>query len=190
MCDSGDHGLRTDRSHCGRAEPRVTRSTGALKTGRSIRRGGELVKLSHALLLLSVLTIGCSAVDPDDDQIAVVDSTLLTGSVPYRGVSLASAEFAADAWGNGTFPGTHGVDYVYPDPSFVSGYNSADYFIGKGMTTFRLPFRWERLQRTRRQAFDAGELGRLRTTVNRLTSRGAQVVLDPHNYARYGTALV
>src|SRR5262249_27202418 len=75
--------------------------------------------------------------------------------------------------------------YTYPDPTYVSGYTSVDYFLGKGMNTFRLPFRWERLQRTLGQAFDATELGRLRTTVTHLTGKGAYVLLDPHNFARY-----
>src|SRR5262249_48418939 len=115
---------------------------------------------------------------------------LLSGPVPYRGVSLASAEFAADAWGNGTFPGTPGVDYVYPDPAYAGSYNSASYYVGKGMTAFRVPFRWERLQPSLNTALNAAELTRLTTTVNNLVAKGAMVVLDPHNYARYHTNLI
>src|SRR5262245_22928988 len=105
---------------------------------------------------------------------------LLSSPVPYRGVNLNGAEF-----GSGNLPGTFGIDFTYPDPTYVSGYTSVDYFLGKGMNTFRLPFRWERLQRTLGQAFDATELGRLRTTVTHLTGKGAYVLLDPHNFARY-----
>src|SRR5688500_11083086 len=53
------------------------------------------------------------------------------------------------------------------------------------MSVIRLPFRWERLQPTRRAALDAAELGRLTTTVSHMTDKGASVILDPHNYARY-----
>jgi endoglucanase len=111
-------------------------------------------------------------------------------SVPYRGVNLAGAEFAVDPDGNGTLPGTFGQTYIYPDSTYVNGYNSPSYFAQKGMTVFRLPFRWERLQPARNQAFNPAELGRLTTTVANLRKTGAAVLLDPHNYARYGTALI
>jgi endoglucanase len=108
--------------------------------------------------------------------------------LPYRGVSLASAEFTVDAWGLGALPGIHGVDYIYPDPAYTN--YSADYYINRGMKTFRVPFRWERLQPTRRAPFNSTELTRLKTTVNRLLGKGMTVVIDPHNYARYGTAVI
>lgn len=104
--------------------------------------------------------------------------------MPYRGVNLASAEFGVNSDGTGSLPGTYGSTYVYPSAT------SADYFMRKGMTTFRLPFRWERLQRTRRAALDATELSRMHVTVDGITARGGVVLLDPHNYARYGTAVI
>lgn len=114
--------------------------------------------------------------------------------LPYRGVNLAGAEFAIDPWGKpltvGALPGTFGTHYIYPDRSYAPSYTSIDTFLAAGMTTFRLPFRWERLQPTRGAAFNAAELGRLTTTVKNLTSKGAFVVLDPHNYARYGQSLI
>lgn len=111
-------------------------------------------------------------------------------NVSYKGVSLAGAEFAVDSSGNGPLPGTFGVHYMYPDASYAQGYTSPGYFLGKGMTTFRLPFRWERLQPKRNAPFDAAEMARLTTTVDHLTAMGATVVLDPHNYARYGADLI
>lgn len=99
---------------------------------------------------------------------AVAQSSLL-----YTGVNLSGAEFGTK------LPGLFGVDYTYPTNSEV------DYFIGKGMNTFRIPFRWERLQRTLDGPLDATELTRLTRIVDYATSRGAQVVLDPHNFARY-----
>jgi hypothetical protein len=41
--------------------------------------------------------------------------------VPFRGVNLASAEFAVDTEGNGSLPGVHGTNYVYPDSNYVAG---------------------------------------------------------------------
>src|SRR5689334_187895 len=45
-----------------------------------------------------------------------------------RGVSLAGADF-----GEGTLPGTHGKEYVYPDAQYANGYASPAYFRKKGM---------------------------------------------------------
>ena len=103
-----------------------------------------------------------------------------------RGVNLAGAEFGFERAGRGTF----GVDYIYPSPSYVPGYNSPTYFAQHGMDVFRLPFRWERLQPTRNAAFDPAELERLRTTVSQLRALGATVILDVHNYARYDGMLI
>ena len=90
------------------------------------------------------------------------------------GVNLAGAEF-----GEGSLPGNHGADYVYPTTGEV------DYFVGEGMNAFRVPFRWERLQRTLYGELHAEELSRLESFVAYATGAGATVILDPHNYARY-----
>jgi len=100
-------------------------------------------------------------------------------TLAYRGVSLASAEFA-----EGNLPGTYGSDYTYPTAAEV------DYFAGKHMNVVRLPFRWERLQRSLNAGFDAAELGRLDAFVASATAKGMNVVLDPHNYARYSGNLI
>ena len=89
----------------------------------------------------------------------------------YTGVNLSGAEFG----GTG---GTHGYQYIYPTAS-------AAYFRGKGMNTFRLPFRWERLQPTLGGDFAAGEWELLQDSVAALTAGGAAVLLDVHNYARH-----
>jgi endoglucanase len=62
-------------------------------------------------------------------------------AIRFTGVNLAGAEFGV---GNGSvnLPGTYGTHYTYPTAA------EANYFIGKGMNTFRVPFRWERLQRS------------------------------------------
>jgi endoglucanase len=96
------------------------------------------------------------------------------GAITYTGVNLAGADF-----GESNLPGTYDTHYTYPRSQEV------DYFIGKGLNTFRVPFRWERLQRSQNAPFNAAELARLSSIVNYATSKGAHVVLDPHNYARY-----
>ena len=133
------------------------------------------------------MSVACGPVDAGPHL--GTEREAVAGAVAYRGVALGGAEYGLNAWGAGV-SGVHGVDYIYPDPAFAPGYASADYFLGKGMNTFRLPFRWERLQRVRGGPLDTAELGRLRTTVNNLTAKGAYVVLDPHNYGRYLTGVV
>lgn len=100
-------------------------------------------------------------------------------SIAYTGVSLAGAEF-----GDGSLPGTYNVNYMYPNHAEV------DYFMGKGMNIFRLPFRWERLQHQQFEDFDADEVRRISDFVSYATSKGAMVLLDPHNYARYYDGLI
>lgn len=97
----------------------------------------------------------------------------------FKGVSLASAEF-----GETHLPGVYATDYIYPNQDEV------DYYKAKGMNTIRLPFRWERLQRTLNQAFDSTELGRFDEFVTQTTAKNMYVLLDPHNYARYNGNLV
>src|SRR6185369_1887903 len=77
-----------------------------------------------------------------------------------------------------------GTDYIYPTTAEV------DYFKSVGVNTLRVPFRWERLQRSLNAAFDATEKSRLDTFVAYATGAGMTVILDPHNYARYGNNLV
>lgn len=105
---------------------------------------------------------------------AMCASCAQSATLERVGVNLAGAEFAS-----GAIPGTPNVNYVWPRPQ------EFDYFIAKGMNTFRVPFLWERLQPTLEQPFDATYLAALDTTVTAATSRGADIILDPHNYARY-----
>jgi len=95
-------------------------------------------------------------------------------AISLTGVNLAGADF-----GEGNLPGIYSTHYTYPTSAEV------DYYVGKGMNTFRLPFRWERLQTAQNAAFNSAELARMDAFVNYATSQGAHVVLDPHNYARY-----
>jgi endoglucanase len=99
----------------------------------------------------------------------------------YTGVNLSGAEF-----GEGNLPGLHEFDSTGQPSHYTHPRNNeVDYFMGKGMNVFRLPFRWERLQRTLNGGFDATELSRMNSFVDYATGRGAYVILDPHNYGRY-----
>ncbi|MCE4556645.1 glycoside hydrolase family 5 protein [Pelomonas cellulosilytica] len=97
------------------------------------------------------------------------------GPLPWRGISLSSAE-----WGEKLpFPGIYGKDFVYPSV------DSTAYYQAEGMNVMRIAFRWERLQPTLMGEFDAAELARLRAFVDGTSARGLHVLLDPHNYAAY-----
>ena len=95
-------------------------------------------------------------------------------ALSFTGVNLAGADF-----GETVLPGTYGTNYTYPTNAEI------DYFMSKGMNTFRIPFRWERLQQSANSALNTTELNRLNSVVKYATSKGAYVLLDPHNYARY-----
>jgi endoglucanase len=93
--------------------------------------------------------------------------------VEYVGVNIAGAEFGK------AIPGRAGTDYFYPSATTVG------YFAEAGMNTIRLPFRWERLQRSLYAELDAEELARIDTVVGHATERGLDIILDVHNYAAY-----
>ncbi|MCI5119682.1 MAG: glycoside hydrolase family 5 protein [Candidatus Electrothrix sp. AUS4] len=110
--------------------------------------------------------------------VIVLSPSLLHAKLKYVGVNLAGAEFGV--WDDDVkLPGVYETDYIYPTSAEV------DYYMSKGMNTFRLPFRWERLQRTLLADFDADELNRMDTFVDYATAKGAYVIIDPHNFHRY-----
>lgn len=104
----------------------------------------------------------------------LVSARQCDAQVRFTGVNLFGAEF-----GERVLPGNFGQHYIYPNAAEV------DYFMGEGMNTFRLPFRWERLQRSTFDSLHPTELSRMDAFVNYATSQGANVILDPHNFMRY-----
>jgi len=96
----------------------------------------------------------------------------------WHGTNLAGLEF-----GN-AIPGIFNKDYTVPTNAEV------DYFIGKGMNIFRLTLMWERLQESQLADFNSTYLGYIDSVVNYATGKGAFVLLDPHNYARYYNQIV
>jgi endoglucanase len=91
----------------------------------------------------------------------------------YRGVNLSGAEFGT------AIPGKEGMDYRWPTSAEV------DYYLAKGMTTFRVGFLWERLQASANAPFTADYFAKLDALVRYATSRNATVIIEPHNFARY-----
>lgn len=98
-----------------------------------------------------------------------------TGKLRWLGVSESVAEF-----GSGTYPGTYGKDFYFPDPSTIQT------LISQGYSMFRVAFAMERLvPTTLTNSLDPGYLANLTATVNTITNGGAYAVLDPHNFGRY-----
>lgn len=105
---------------------------------------------------------------------------LTTNAAFYTGINLAGLEF-----GESAIPGTVNQHYAFPTT------NEVDYYMGKGMNIFRLPFLWERLQPTGRGPFSAIYFTYIDNFVHYVTNiKGATVIIDPHNYARYFHVLV
>jgi endoglucanase len=143
-----------------------------MNVARMVKRGN--VMKARISIAACVIAAGCGgAPNPSGSGIKQEHPSML------RGVNLAGADFGEQA-----LPGVFDKDYTYPTHAEV------DYFVGKGMNVFRIPFRWERLQPAVGADFDADEQGRLEDIVAYATSQGASVILDPHNYARYYGSLI
>lgn len=89
-----------------------------------------------------------------------------------RGVNLSGAEF-------GTVPGRANTDYTYPAEAAIRRLS------GLGMTSFRLPFRWERIQPKLGGELDAAELARLDQSIDTAKAAGLVAILDLHNFGYY-----
>jgi endoglucanase len=90
-----------------------------------------------------------------------------------RGTNLSGLEFG------GATPGKFNKDYTEPTQTEI------DYFTGKGMNIFRLPFLWERVQPELNGPLNDTYLGYIQNFVSNANAKGAYVLLDVHNYARY-----
>lgn len=134
---------------------------------------------SSSLVSSSVVSSSSSSIkSSSSSSVASSSSSTPIVGLAFRGVSLAGAEFGT------AYPGIYEKDYIYPDQTEV------DYFKGKSMNTLRVPFSWERLQPTLGAAFNAIELGRLDAFVTGATAKGVNIVIDPHNYARWNGSLI
>ena len=144
-------------------------------------------QLVRGLILVVLLLVACargapgstspSSASEADGGVATAAAALTTSPprlrLKLRGTNLSGGEFGS------ALPGVYGRDYRYPGPPEV------DYFLVRGMNSFRIPFRHERLQRQLRMGLDEGEWTRLLELVSYATDRGATVTLEAHNSARY-----
>lgn len=88
----------------------------------------------------------------------------LSGPPQMFGVNLAGAEFSSGAY--------------WPDTAATW-----DYYLGKGLTLIRVPFKWERIQSTLNGPVNFTKLDQI---VALAAARNMKVILDLHNYNSYG----
>jgi hypothetical protein len=101
-----------------------------------------------------------------------------------RGVVYSGAEtgVAANGWDMNPRPGTPGQQYDYPTQG------SWAFLASRGVTTVRLPVRWERLQPTLTSPLDATEQARLLQALNWAAQNHIKVIIDLNNFGGYSHA--
>ncbi|KAI8945229.1 endoglucanase [Xylaria longipes] len=102
-------------------------------------------------------------------------STGAAGKLKWLGINLSVAEF-----GQGTYPGTWGKEFYFPDDAAIST------LLEQGYNLFRVAFSMERLvPEEMTSEASADYLKNLTATVDYITTNGAYAILDPHNFGRY-----
>jgi endoglucanase len=91
-----------------------------------------------------------------------------------RGINLPSGAFNAQH-----IPGVYGKDYIYPSP------HDLEYYARTGFAVVRLPYLWERLQKSLFGPLDDAELGRIKKVVDSARALKMRIILSPHNFGRY-----
>ncbi|MET0333244.1 MAG: glycoside hydrolase family 5 protein [Rhizobacter sp.] len=127
----------------------------------------------RALLVVALAGLSVAAAHAQ-----VVPATTSTGPCldgkPLRGVNIAGAEFNPKR-----IPGTLFKDYTYPSDKDLK------FFAEQGANTIRLPFRWERVQRTLKGPLDEGELKVIRKVASDAKALNLCLILDLHNFGTY-----
>ncbi|MBN2715606.1 MAG: glycoside hydrolase family 5 protein [Deltaproteobacteria bacterium] len=158
-----------------------------------------------ALVATTILLTGCTTGDDDGGVPHVIDTDTtehkVAGDQPieYDTSINPNASFSFDMSGL-PFVGVNmsGPEWdggasatAWPNQYLSKGYASyLKWFRGWGMTTIRLPFKWEYLQPELGGELDETELEELKITVFHLKSYRAKIVIDMHNYARYHGDLI
>jgi endoglucanase len=114
-----------------------------------------------------------ASVPKPKEQALPADGPCLSGK-PLRGVNMAGAEFNPTR-----MPGVVFKDYTYPTDKQLA------FYADQGATTIRLPFRWERVQRSLGAPLDETELKVLRKVVDDAKKKNLCVILDAHNFGTY-----
>jgi endoglucanase len=79
------------------------------------------------------------------------------------------------------------IVYITDGGSYWPKNADINYYASKGMNVIRVPFLWQRIQPTLGASFATAYAASLDSVVAYATGKGVWVVLDVHNYARYGS---
>jgi endoglucanase len=123
--------------------------------------------------IASLTSLGCSL------DLEATDEETGRRQALRRGVNLSGAEFGVGQDFCNENLGQFGRAYTYNSERTVA------YFAENGITLFRVPFRWERMQPRLGRPLDPAELERLRQVVRWAARHHSAVILDVHNFARY-----
>lgn len=97
--------------------------------------------------------------------------------IQFTGINLSGAERGISS--DGSIEG----EAIFPS------IQSINYFSSRGMNLFRIPFRWERLQPSLNDSFEQNYFSKLDSLISFISlDKKAYVILDLHNYARYGNS--
>lgn len=135
-----------------------------MEARRSIPRSARILGLVGAMGLVGACVARAQVAPPEG----------ASDAKPMIGVNWAGAEFAPR-----NLPGVENRDYGWPTAA------SLDYWKSKGVTLFRLPFSWERLQPTLQGELAPDYLAGLTRSVALIRDRDMRVLLDLHNYGKY-----
>ncbi|CAN6602623.1 hypothetical protein TRVA0_002S01442 [Trichomonascus vanleenenianus] len=111
-----------------------------------------------------------------------IASSIASATVLYGGVNEAGGEFAPTV-----LPGRFGKDYQFINEDHV------DTMLSQGVNTFRLPHLLERmcpLSTGLGSMYNETYFSEYNQAVSYITSRGARVIIDPHNYMRYNGSVI
>ncbi|KAI0203046.1 endoglucanase [Astrocystis sublimbata] len=128
-------------------------------------------------LALNSLLIGlaAAAVTPRTSVTSSAPTKEAAGKLKWLGINLSVAEF-----GQGSYPGTWGKEFYFPDTFAVLT------LMSHGYNMFRVAFSMERLVPDKlTNNPDAGYLKNLTASVDHITSNGQYAIIDPHNFGRY-----
>ncbi|HXH79497.1 glycoside hydrolase family 5 protein [Nocardioides sp.] len=96
------------------------------------------------------------------------------GTGVQRGINLSGGEFGA----HGSFGGSPDQDYFFPKLA------DFQFWGGKGLTLYRVPWTWERMQPLLNGVLDETYAAQVSAVLNAAETAGVFVLLDCHNYGR------
>ncbi len=177
----------THRHLCGRWRLAHTRRCGWLHPVGTFPRPG-VIQWAFALILLLVTSLSPAIAADTLSRASVEPTKNSTGSssrsvapLEFTGVNLAGGEFGPT---KASVTRAYGKHYIYPSATDM------DYFVRNGVNIIRFPFRWADLQPVLRQPLESAALERVKKVVSTANERGLVIILDPHDYARYGGKII